>query len=156
MRNHFSTDAIATRYALGRPAFHRHVIDRVAAILGGGLPFGRALDVACGTGGSTVALEGLASRIFAADPSLAMLRQCVRRPRVAYVASYAEKLPFRDGVFDLLTIASAFHWLDRTLFLGEARRVLGSARWLVVYDNYFSGEAVETGAVEPLLAGERT
>ncbi len=46
-----------------------------------------------------------------------------------------------------MTVSSAFHWFDRTCFLAEARRVLRKNGKLVVYDNYFSGQAVETDAL---------
>lgn len=143
MPNYFSSEAVAHRYARGRPAFHRHVMARLHSLFAPLLPFQRALDVGCGTGGSTSSLEGLAAMIVGVDPSLPMLRQAETHRPIAYVAGRGEDLPFDSGVFDILTVSSAFHWFDRTLFLGEAGRVLRPAGTLVVYDNYFSGEAEE-------------
>ena len=52
----------------------------------------------------------------------------------------AEDLPFADGSFQLITVALALHWFDRSRFLAEARRVLEPSGWLVIYDNGFFGE----------------
>ncbi|HUP02198.1 MAG TPA: class I SAM-dependent methyltransferase [Gemmatimonadota bacterium] len=142
--NYFSSESVAKRYARGRPAFHRHVIDRLRLLLAPSLPFERALDVGCGTGGSTTVLEGLASKIIGVDPSLPMLLCGVTRGQFACVTGRGENLPFADETFDLLTVSSAFHWFDRKVFLAEAGRVLRPAGILVVYDNYFSGNALET------------
>ncbi len=66
-----------------------------------------------------------------------MLAQAEPTLNVAYACSSAERLPFLDASFDLLTVALAFHWFDRDPFLTEARRVLSPNGWLVIYDNAF-------------------
>lgn len=147
MHNYFDADPIAERYASARPAFHRHVMARLRALLGSQLPLERALDVACGTGHSTLCLEGLSPSVVGLDSSLSMLRRAPAGSHTMYVAGSAEDLPFRESGFDLLTVSSAFHWFDQDRFLREATRVLRSGGTLVVYDNYFSGNAVETDAV---------
>ena len=139
--NFFSPKSVAERYARGRPYFHPFVIARVGESLAAAEPVRRALDVGCGTGLSAVALAGLAENVYGVDASPEMLALAPRAPRVRYVVAAAERLPFGDGVFDLLTLSQVFHWLDRGGFLAEARRVLGRRGWLVVYDNYFSGRA---------------
>jgi SAM-dependent methyltransferase len=113
-------------------------------LLASSLPFERALDVGCGPGGSTQALEALASWTVGIDPSLPMLRHAESRHQTSYAAARGENLPFHTGTFDLLTVSSAFHWFNRKAFLSEAGRVLRPAGILVVYDNYFSGSALET------------
>lgn len=106
-------------------------------------PVPAALDVACGTGHSCVALTEIASRVVGADTSAEMLDQAPRHDRIEYVEAPAEDLPFDTGSFDLITVSSAFHWFDRARFLSEARRVLRASGWLVVYDNFFSGSMKE-------------
>ena len=147
MRNYFDSDPVAERYAKARPAFHRHLIAPMRALLGTWLPVERALDVACGTGHSTLFLEGLASSVVGVDPSLSMLRRAPASSRTLYLAGSAESLPFRDCCFSLLTVSSAFHWFDHDRFLREAKRVLRFDGTLIVYDNYFSGSAIETDAL---------
>lgn len=112
---------------------------RIGDFLGldGNVP--NALDVACGTGQSAVALKEIADEVVGADASREMLAQAPRDPRVRYVEAAAEDLPFPDSSFDLLTVALALHWFDRARFLGEADRLLRPCGWLVVYDNGFLG-----------------
>jgi SAM-dependent methyltransferase len=58
------------------------------------------------------------------------------------VVGRAEQLPFADASFDLMTLSSVFHWVDRDSFLSGARRVLRPSALLVIYDNIFSGQMV--------------
>jgi len=143
---HFDSAGAARRYAAARPDFHPTVVPLIARRLGGGVPVERALDVGCGTGRSTAAVRALAERAVGVDRSPAMLAWAPRHPGVGYAAAAAERLPFDDGAFGLVTVALAFHWFDRDRFLAEAHRVLGAAGWLVIYDNAFAGEIVEAPA----------
>ena len=106
-------------------------------------PVPRTLDVACGTGQSTVALKEIASQVVGTDTYREMLARAPREARVRYVEAPAEDLPFEDGVVRLVTVALALHWFYRLRFHAEARRVLDSSGWLVVYDNRFLGEMKE-------------
>jgi SAM-dependent methyltransferase len=45
-------------------------------------------------------------------------------PEIPAVSAVAEALPFRDGSFDIVTCASAFHWFDHDRALPEIRRCL--------------------------------
>lgn len=144
VRNYFSTEIVAEQYARRRPPFHRHVIAKLRKHLQRSLPFDRALDIGCGPGRSTQALEELASWSVGIDSSLPMLRHAECRGPTYYICGQGESLPVKDNTFDLLTASSAFHWFDRKLFLSEADRVLRPSGVLAVYDNYFSGNAVET------------
>lgn len=107
-----------------------------------------ALDVGCGTGLSTVALKALGRSVVGADASTEMLALAAREEGIQYCATRAEQLPFQAGAFDLITISSAFHWLDRDQFLKEAARVLRRAGRLVVYDNFFQGRMAENASFQ--------
>ena len=48
----------------------------------------------------------------------------------------------------MITVSSAFHWLNRSRFLGEARRALRDNGWLIIYDNFFSGRMIENPKYE--------
>ena len=67
-----------------------------------------ALDLAAGTGTSSVALAASGAHVVACDFSLGMLRVGVGRnahPRVRYVAGDGLRLPFADASFDAVTIS---------------------------------------------------
>ena len=142
-KNHFAGKSAAERYAIGRPYFHPLVVGRIARFLDLDKPVHTALDVACGTGHSSVALTEIASWVVGVDNSVEMLYRATLDDHVEYVEAAAEDLPFDAEFFDLATVSSAFHWFDRTRFLSEARRVLRPFGWLVVYDNSFLGRMKE-------------
>ncbi len=138
--SYFEHTSAARRYATSRPYFHPVVGRLIERRLGRVIPLNRALDVACGTGQSTRILSDLANYVVGTDASRGMLAQAQPIPNVAFARSSAERLPFVDASFDLLTVALAFHWFDREAFLNEARRVLSPNGLLVIYDNAFLAE----------------
>ena len=131
--NHFNSQEAAARYAGSRPQSQARVLGLVEEILGAELPVGRALDVGCGTGHSTLALVPLARTVVGLDSSRFMLAQAESHPAVSYRCGYAESLPFVQAEFDLMTVCSAYHWFDQEKFLTEAARVLRPGGWLVLY-----------------------
>lgn len=141
--NFFSAKSAVERYSKGRPYFHPIVIERIKKFLSLNKPLSRALDVGCGTGLSTMALKEIAREVVGVDASREMIALAERDPRIEYFVASAEQLPFRDAEFEIATLSSAFHWLDREKFLKEADRVLRLGGWLIVYDNYISGQMEE-------------
>lgn len=148
MMNYFAPRSAAERYATGRPYYHPQVIQLIQNMLGLTAPVGRALDVGCGTGMSSIALRALARQVIGVDIASAMMAFAPPGPGVRYALSAAERLPFPAGRFDLVTISSAFHWLNQQQFLAEARRVLREGGVLVIYDNYFTAQMQENPAFE--------
>ncbi len=114
----------------------------------------RVLDVACGTGLSTVALLDISDEVYGTDISGEMLAAASRRDAIEYVEAPAEDVPFEDGYFHLLTVSSGLHWFDREAFLAEAARVVCPSGWLVVYDNWFTGRMSENPEYEVWFRGE--
>src|SRR5919199_5884557 len=111
--NFFSPKSAAQRYRKGRYYFHPVVIERIREFLSLDEPLTIALDVGCGTGLSTIALEEISSRVVGVDASLEMVALADKEPRASYLVSRAEELPFKDGVFEIITLSQAFHWLDK-------------------------------------------
>lgn len=146
--NFFSSKTAAERYTEGRPYFHPLVIEQIRTFLSLTKPVARAVDVGCGTGLSTIALKEIAREIVGVDASPEMIALAERDARIEYRVADALSLPFGESGFDLMTLCSAFHWLEREKFLREAGRVLRSQGWLIVYDNYFSGRMEENAAFE--------
>jgi len=47
----------------------------------------------------------------------------VQKENIHYQVSLAEQTPFADNSFDLITVATAYHWLKWDAFYREAKRV---------------------------------
>ena len=103
------------------------------------------LDVGCGTGELTVAAQratGDAARVVAVDTSAAMLDRARRRAaragaRVEFAQEPAERLPFPDASFDVVTHSLLLHHLPPPTLhraIGEARRVLRDGGRIVIVD----------------------
>ena len=113
----------------------QQITDRSLDVLAGAT---RLLDVGCGTGRFAVlAAERLGCRVWAIDPSEAMLAEARRRPgggAVGWRSARAERLPFRAGWFDAVHLHLVVHHLgDRRAAIGEVDRVLcDGARLLLV------------------------
>lgn len=87
----------------------------------------RVLDVACGTGASSLAAAGIvgpSGSVIGVDPSTGMLREA-RRRGLAVACGRAEALPFASASFDLVSMGYALrHVFDLRVAFAEYRRVL--------------------------------
>jgi ubiquinone/menaquinone biosynthesis C-methylase UbiE len=135
--NYFEPKSAADRYSKGRPHFHSNTIQHIKAYLNPEKRFENALDIACGTGLSTTVLSELATRVFGTDTSPEMLKHAKKGNNVHFAVAPAERQPFSDNTFDLVTVSSGVHWFDIDKFLIEVNRILKSKAWLVLYENHF-------------------
>ncbi len=136
----FREEGVAKRYARARPCVHPKALAKFREFADVTDPFPLALDVACGTGQSTIPLTELAERVIGVDASEEMLAQATAHPRVTYRVALAEELPFGGGEFDLVTVAQALHWLETHQFRAEVNRVLRASGWFVIYTSWFTEE----------------
>jgi demethylmenaquinone methyltransferase / 2-methoxy-6-polyprenyl-1,4-benzoquinol methylase len=141
-------DAVAGRYDLMNDVLSMGQVrlwrKRVQRILGVG-PGDRVLDLAAGTGTSSVFFAESGAEVVACDFSLGMLQAGSARlaksdplgtkirGRVSFVAGDALHLPFRDGAFDAVTISFGLRNVHGTRdALAEMRRVTRPGGRLVV------------------------
>ena len=126
---------MAARYAYERPPVHQPILKKIGDDLGIAAPVPWALDIGCGAGLSTVALEPFARRAVGIDPSSVMLAHSrAVAPRAVFVVGEAERLPFAAGTFHLITAAGSLNYADLKLSLPEAARVLAPGGTMAIYD----------------------
>jgi demethylmenaquinone methyltransferase / 2-methoxy-6-polyprenyl-1,4-benzoquinol methylase len=137
-------DAIAGRYDLlndilsaGQVRLWRHAVARIVAAA----PGDRVLDLAAGTGTSSLTFTATGADCVACDFSLGMLKEGKSRHgvgrhrlgRLGFVAGDALRLPFRDEAFDVVTISFGLRNVaSPAAALAEMRRVTRTGGRLVV------------------------
>jgi demethylmenaquinone methyltransferase / 2-methoxy-6-polyprenyl-1,4-benzoquinol methylase len=141
-------DALADRYdlmndllSMGQVRVWRKHVQRVLQAR----PGERVLDLAAGTGTSSVTFAASGADCVACDFSFGMLRsgsarlaikdpqRTQTRGRVTFAAGDALRLPFRDGVFDAVTISFGLRNVDGARdALAEMRRVTRPGGRLVI------------------------
>ena len=130
-------DGVAQRYdltndvlALGQTRIWRKAVLSAVAPRPGDM----ILDLAAGTGTSSVPFAEAGAHVIATDFSLGMLRVGrERQPGLPFVAGDGLHLPFRADSFDAATISFGLRNLaDRAAGLAELRRVLRPGGRLVI------------------------
>lgn len=130
-------DDVARRYdltndvlSLGQTRSWRRAVTRALDLT----PGQRVLDLAAGTGTSTVPMAETGARAVACDFSLGMLAEGRRRqPHLPFVAGDATRLPFGDATFDAVTISFGLrNIVDPDAGLREMLRVTRPGGRLVV------------------------
>lgn len=114
--------------------------------LGGGL---RILDVGCGTGVLEERYSLGDSEVVGIDVTSGMIRLAQKKglnSASMLGLADAERLPFREGSFDLVTSCYAPKYCDTERFVEELGRVLRPGGKMVVYDF-----TKPNGALAPLL-----
>jgi ubiquinone/menaquinone biosynthesis C-methylase UbiE len=138
--NYFTQQAVANLYASARPYIHPWAITKIQHFLHLSQPLPQVLDVGCGTGQSSLALTALARHVIGIEPSEEMTRHALKHSSISYINASAEKLPFADASFPLVTASMAFHWFERGPFLAETARVLQPSGKLIIYSGGFLGK----------------
>ena len=110
------------------------------------VPVARALDIGCGAGLSTHALQTFANQCIGVEPAEAMLQWSSKvAPEADFVVGAAEAIPIGAGSVDLITAAGSLNYVDLNQFFGEAARILRPKGVLVVYD-FSAGKSFREGA----------
>ncbi|RLP11986.1 Ubiquinone/menaquinone biosynthesis methyltransferase ubiE [Propionibacterium australiense] len=130
-------DETAPRYdlmndvmSLGRDRAWRREVVRALAVS----PGERVLDLAAGTGTSSVPFARAGAAVYPTDLSMGMLRTGKQRqPHLEFVCGDATHLPYGDRVFDATTISFGLRNVEDTLgALRELRRVTRDGGRLVI------------------------
>jgi len=110
-------------YSVARQEYPKEVIDNVVRFAEKNA---KILDLGCGTGIATRQLAQNDFEIFACDSDEKMIDEANEYPRenIHYYTADANRLPFNDESFDLVTAFGAFHWFCDEESIAEIRRVM--------------------------------
>lgn len=128
-------------YARYRREYPEQFIARLVDFNRGGS--GRLLDLGCGTGELLLQLASFFEHAVGVDPEPDMLREAARKARergIAHVewirdrADGLQKLEPAIGRFDLVTIGTAFHFMEPRTTLSELRETAAGGSVAVAYN----------------------
>lgn len=126
-------DRVIGLMSLGSGSWYRRDALRRAGLRAGM----KLLDVAAGTGAvarAAVETVGPSGRVLGIDPSMGMLSQASKL-RIPLVQGVAERLPFRDGSFDFLSMGYALRLVtDLKHAFAEYYRVLKPGGTVLILD----------------------
>jgi ubiquinone/menaquinone biosynthesis C-methylase UbiE len=131
----------ASFYARYRRAYPAEFIARLAEFGGSGL--GRLLDLGCGTGTLLLQLAPSFERAIGVDPEPDMLREAERATgesglrNVEWISGSSADLHTMApalGRFDLVTIGTAFHFMEPSATLSELQRMAAGGTVVVAYN----------------------
>jgi SAM-dependent methyltransferase len=121
-KDHFS--GIADAYAQARPEYPDALFDAIAATVPA---TAHVWEPGCGSGQATRGLAARFAHVHATEPSAEQLAQHWAQPgteRVSLAVEPGERTALADGSVQLVAVAQALHWFDRSRFFAECRRVL--------------------------------
>ncbi|XP_059175909.1 putative methyltransferase DDB_G0268948 [Physella acuta] len=132
-------------YAAYRPQYPQEIYDKIMAYHSENPNNERqlAVDVGCGTGQGTLPLTKYFKKVIGTDVSEDQINNMPKNvPNLESHVSFAEDLKFlKDGTVDLVTIATALHWVDHPKFFKEVARVLKPGGTFAAYT--FCSDAID-------------
>jgi SAM-dependent methyltransferase len=139
---------VAELYSRVRPTYPGEVYQRLREAV----PverFATAVDIGCGAGQSLAGLDAIASHIIGIEPG-DRLRTEARRayPDIEIRDGTGESTGLPDASADLVTVATAFYWMDKRKVIDEVHRVLRAPG---VFATYKYGVPVCIGPAENVM-----
>jgi ubiquinone/menaquinone biosynthesis C-methylase UbiE len=132
-------------YLKSRPTYPDELFQFLASI---SQPNELAWDCATGNGQAAVSLAKYFKKIIATDASEQQIKNAVPNERVQYYVALADNSGLEPGTVDLVTIASALHWMDFDKFYKEVNRVLKPGGIFAAWAYYHS---YVDNAVDPII-----
>jgi len=108
-------------YKLSRPEYGDDIYNHLQSLV---KTNGLAWDCACGSGQASVHVAGFMDRVIATDVDRCQIEVASHHPKVEYIVGAEMISSIESDSVDLITVATAIHWLDHDKFYKEVDRVL--------------------------------
>jgi SAM-dependent methyltransferase len=92
------------------------------------------VDLGCGTGLSTRAWSGTASRAIGVEPNDVFLAGAPPAPGVEYRVAFGDETGLDAQVADIVTCSQSLHWMEPSTTFAEVRRILREGGVFAAYD----------------------
>jgi SAM-dependent methyltransferase len=128
MNDYFSTQSAI--YAKSRPVYPQEIFQFILSLCP---EYKLAWDCGTGNGQTAAVLAATFEKVIATDISENQLANARQKPNITYKVEPAENSSLETNSADLITVATALHWMDIPAFYKEADRVLKSNGVLAVW-----------------------
>lgn len=111
--------------------------------------FQNGLDVGCGAGLSTKALQGICDKVTGTDISEEMIlvaKEMYPEDTYTFFACPAEQTPEPEAKYDIVTAAGMVQWVEQDKFLENLSQIMEKGGLLFIYDFWISDKMEETGS----------
>mmetsp|Transcript_24066 Transcript_24066/g.44409 ORF Transcript_24066/g.44409 Transcript_24066/m.44409 type:complete len:251 (+) Transcript_24066:3573-4325(+) len=138
---------LAELYANVRPTYPRQVYFEILA-RNENIRFQQAVDIGSGAGHSTVGLELISDQITGVEPGDKLRLEAINKfPDYTFIKGSGEDTTLPNNYADLVTVATAFYWMDRHKAIREISRIIKPNGVLALYRYLFPAIMSEANAV---------
>lgn len=121
----------SAEYSLHRPVYPPELFEYLSSLTSS---HDTAWDCATGNGQAAIALAGYYQKVYATDASKKQIEHAFPHPKIRYSVALAEDSRLPDKSVDLITLATAIHWIDTEKFAVEVKRVIKPGGILAVWN----------------------
>jgi ubiquinone/menaquinone biosynthesis C-methylase UbiE len=133
-------DGTAEYYSRYRPDYPEELIRELAKKFSGD-GSGRLLDLGCGTGQLAIPLAPYFKDVVGVDPEKDMIEEAEKTAKragmknIKFIHEKAENAISKLGIFRLVSIGRAFHWMEREIILEKTYNILEDGGGIAIIDD---------------------
>ena len=147
---------LANDYSKYRPSYNKNIVNIILNCVSKNVNTIKAADIGAGTGIFTKCLiDAGVKDVIAIEPNGDMLRKGIEfiGKNINFQSGSAEQTGLQSKSFDLVSMASAFHWPDTSLSLKEFDRILSSQGvFAALWNPRLTHKSVSENKVQELLS----
>ena len=123
----------ADLYARYRPTYPKELYEYILSFV---KEKNIAWDCATGNGQAAIVLADHFKKVIATDISASQIDKATRKENIEYRVCPAESTRLKEHIFDLVTVAQAYHWIKWKEFKKEVTRVCKPGAIIAIWTYY--------------------